>query len=222
MFKYPKIQSPWKRDKDGKFDFNEFTNTTLKMLATTPMCAQEKIDGTNVRVMYDGGGSVWYGGRTDKAETLKQWSDLGDFVQKSFPLNKMQEVFGDKKVVVFGEGTSPAIQKAGNTYGLSAHFWLFDVVELDENGKPHWWPRSALDGLASKFHVTSPKYLSNLITIWEIADMLDKRAKGEFEDVFKEIFPRENVEGFVLRPMEELVDPRGNRVITKVKVKDFK
>ena len=71
MSLYPKIESPFKRYTDGpnrnKFIAGEWTRPEFAMLRRLDWLWTEKIDGTNIRVMWDGH-KVRFGGRTDDAQ----------------------------------------------------------------------------------------------------------------------------------------------------------
>lgn len=65
---------------------------------------QEKVDGTNIRVLKDGK----FAGRTEV-------SSIPPFLLKRlemlFPKEKLRSVFGDKDFILFGEGYGNKIQK---------------------------------------------------------------------------------------------------------------
>ena len=72
MNKYPKIHTLWKRDPERKMVVmpGEYALPEIEMLANLPWEWTEKIDGTNIRIGWDGE-DVAYGGRTDKAQIPK-------------------------------------------------------------------------------------------------------------------------------------------------------
>ena len=69
MEKYPKIQSVFKRDminNPSKLIINQFTTEEFDYLKDNIWIGTEKIDGTNIRVIWDGK-YVTFRGRTDAA-----------------------------------------------------------------------------------------------------------------------------------------------------------
>jgi hypothetical protein len=124
---YPKINSLYKREqKDGKFKgrliMGEYTCPefrTIKYWSVT-----EKIDGTNIRITYDGT-KVEYGGRSDNALIP---SGLLNYLMANITLDKFKEHFPEASYVVLcGEGVGPKINGGGH-YGHDPFFVLFDVV----------------------------------------------------------------------------------------------
>ena len=121
---YHKIQTIFKRDQKGKILEGEFTKDAFHLLANNIVWqGEEKIDGTNIRVIWDGE-NVTFGGRTDRAQTPQ------------FLLDRLTELFPKEKfkaaelppMTLYGEGYGAKIQKGGGNYipdGQS--FILFDV-----------------------------------------------------------------------------------------------
>lgn len=69
---YHKIETIYKRDKNTKkLNENEFRNETVEFLKNNEWEFTEKIDGTNIRIYWDGH-KVQYFGRTDKAQIPSQ------------------------------------------------------------------------------------------------------------------------------------------------------
>ena len=125
--KYPKIETLYKRDEEthrvmDKIRCPEFEN--IKNWLVT-----EKIDGTNIRVLYTNHGSQEYAiefrGRTDKAEIPPF---LLEKLEKMFSHVKMLEVFKEAtQVYLHGEGYGARIQKGGGNYREGVSFRLCDV-----------------------------------------------------------------------------------------------
>lgn len=129
---YPKINTLWKRDQktnkiiEGDFSREEFN--AIKYWRLT-----EKVDGTNIRVIWNEGESkVHFKGRTDRAQIPKK---LQEFLEKTFTIEKMEDYFMTKahKVILFGEGYGNKIQSIGKRYRKDNSFILFDVW-IDD-----WW-----------------------------------------------------------------------------------
>ena len=140
--KYPKINTIWKRDAKNKGRILEGDYSRIEFAAIKKWNITEKIDGTNIRVIYKNG-IVSFGGRTDNAQIPAQ---LYEYLQRTFPLPLMKELFGDDEkqdVVLFGEGYGPKIQKGGGLYRDDVGFILFDAYI------GRWWVlRDSIEDIA--------------------------------------------------------------------------
>ena len=124
---YTKIPNIFRRDeKTNKLLEGVYSTDELRLLENVTWQFTEKVDGTNIRVIWDGY-RVSFAGRTDKAtiqpHLLKRLEELfgGEDKEEIFEQN-----FGKKEVILFGEGFGEKIQKGGELYG-SVDFILFDV-----------------------------------------------------------------------------------------------
>ena len=69
--KYHKIQTVYKRDPVTKYKTlleGEYSLPEFEYLADNEWVWTEKVDGTNIRVMWDGWKKLSFGGRTDNAQ----------------------------------------------------------------------------------------------------------------------------------------------------------
>ena len=67
---YHKIQTVYKRDPDTKYKtllIGEFSRPEFEYLQSNMWLFTEKVDGMNIRVMFDGK-SIVFGGKTDNAQ----------------------------------------------------------------------------------------------------------------------------------------------------------
>ncbi len=108
----------------------------------------------------------------------------------------------------YGEGYGAKIQKGGGNYipdGVS--FILFDV-----GIEGVWLERYNVEDIAEKL-------LVNVVPIIGEGTLLEGVAmvKGGYESKLRKTPP----EGLVMRPNVELLNRRGERVIAKIKAKDF-
>ena len=138
MYEYHKISAPFKRDMDGtkKLIEGEYQNELLEVLNEheIPFEWTEKIDGTNIRVIWDGH-KVEFRGRTDKAQIPKH---LLEKLKEIFCNNETEELFeqlfGEKQIMLIGEGYGNKIQKVGRDYlDDEVSFILFDVYVIDSD-----------------------------------------------------------------------------------------
>lgn len=92
----------------------------------------EKVDGTNIRVYWDGY-RISIAGRTDKAEIPPHlYKYLSDLFLTPEMESLFEQTFGDKEVYIFGEGYGAKIQKNGELYSETPKFIVFDVT-IDGN-----------------------------------------------------------------------------------------
>ena len=195
---------------DKKFIIGEWVTPELKYLKDLDWVWTEKIDGTNIRIMWDGK-DVVYGGRSDNASLP---------VPLIYKLNEMFNVlpqrqkfiadFGEEEVdvVFYGEGYGAKIQKGGGNYiadGVS--FVLFDVAV---NGI--YLERENVEDIAKKFGIKVVPIIGHG-TLDEAIEMTKKGFNSQWGDFI--------AEGLVARPRVEMRTRRGDRLITKVKYKDF-
>lgn len=145
---YPKINSLYKREKQngGKLIWGDYA--CEEFASINRWSVTEKIDGTNVRIIYDQESpNIQIGGRTDKAQFPL---DLLTPLNKMFSFSQMNEVFPEaRKVILFGEGYGPKIN-SGGWYRKDPSFILFDVW-IDG-----WWlERYKVEDIAQQLDINS-------------------------------------------------------------------
>lgn len=211
MREYHKIENIFKRDNiTKKLIINDFTNENFDFLKNNTWEFTEKVDGTNIRVYWDGY-RVSFGGRTDKAQIP---DDLLIELEKLFggPENEQlfEQKFGNKEVILFGEGYGGKIQKTGQLYSQNCKFILFDVLINDI-----YLRRYDVDEVARYFNVDSvPIVLEG--TLQDGVNYVKNISTSKISE--KEL----KMEGLVGRPKSELKDRTGRRIILKIKYEDFK
>ena len=208
MTEYPKIETLFERETNGskKPIEGQYRSPAVEYLADNTWSFTEKIDGTNIRVHWDGH-TVEFAGRTDRAQIPK---DLLDYLNNTFGTPEAEEMFeqkfGDTDVILFGEGYGPKIQKGG-AYRDNVSFILFDVLIGD-----FWLKRNDLEDVARTFGIDVVPVIFEG-TIAEAVRFVKTKPKSTFGTA--------NMEGLVGRPVVEMRDRMGKRVITKIKVCDF-
>jgi len=210
MNEYHKIETLFERDMEGskKLIEGKFRNPSVEFLANNQWAFAEKIDGTNIRVHWDGH-KVLFGGRTDAAQLptdlIYALNDkfLGITNEQLF-----EQKFGATPVTLYGEGYGEGIQ-SGGAYRKGKGFVLFDVFIGDV-----WLERENVEDVAKAFSVpVAPIVLTG--TIAEAVAYVKGMPRCTFAEQEKE------AEGLVGRPLVEMKDRRGNRLIVKVKARDF-
>lgn len=208
MTEYHKIETLFERDINGtkKLIEGAFRNDAVKYLANNDWYFTEKIDGTNIRIHWDGH-KVEFAGRTDKAQIPKP---LMDYLITTFGSMEAEEMFeqkfGESDVILFGEGYGPGIQKGG-AYRDDVSFILFDVLIGDT-----WLKRDSVEDIASAFGI-------DVVPIIFVGNI--KKAVDFVKTKPKSTIGTANMEGVVGRPIIEMKDRLSKRVVVKIKVCDF-
>ena len=209
MREYHKIETVFNRSTDGdkRLIWGDYRNETVKYLADNIWQFTEKIDGTNIRIHWDGH-NVEIGGRTDRAQIPKH---LMDYLSATFLTPEVEELFeqtyGEKDVMLFGEGYGAKIQNGGD-YRSDVSFILFDVLIGD-----NWQSREWVEATAKMFNVD----VVPIVLEGTIGDGIDYVMQHNNSTIGNAI-----MEGVVGRPKVEMKDRLGNRIIVKIKWKDFK
>lgn len=207
MKEYHKIVTLFKRDPETKFKTvisGDYAMDEFYYLEDCQWTGTEKIDGTNIRVMWDGQ-KVTFGGKTDNAQI---YAPLVTHLQSVFYAGLMETIFGDTPVCVYGEGYGSKIQKAGVNYNADeVGFAIFDVKVGD-----NWLERNNVEDIANK----SSCECAPIVYSGKLAGAVQMVRSG-----FKSRWGDFISEGLVLRPFVELKTRTGHRIITKLKHRDF-
>ncbi len=205
---YHKINTIYKREMTNnskKLLISEWSQPEFGYLQDNLWVFTEKIDGTNIRVMLDDAGNLTFGGRTDNAQIPTQL--LTRLQERFIPQKqKMVDMFRDG-IVIFGEGYGPKIQKGGGNYRSDQDFIVFDI----RIGS--WW--LTRDDVAAISHELG----LDTVPVYGCGTLHDavKWAQAGIPSTFGDF----QAEGVVGRPMVELKARNGQRIICKIKCKDF-
>jgi len=208
---YHKIQTVYLRDPETKWRTlleGQYAKPEFEYLKDTKWQFTEKIDGTNIRVIIDPPGEacragVHFEGKTERAQIPHF---LLDTLIETF---RCEDFSGfENGVTLYGEGFGNKIQKVGKLYMPDAvGFTLFDV-KIGHT----WLQRGDVVEIAARFSIP----VVPTVGFGTLDDMVDtvKRRLDSFYGPF-------TMEGLVARPVVELKDRGGHRIITKLKCKDF-
>ena len=172
----------------------------------------EKIDGTNIRIYWDGH-KVSFVGRTSKSSIPPH---LEQFLTDTFLTQEMEyvfeQMFEDKEVHLFGEGFGAKIQEDGEKYidGNTCGFILFDV---NINGFD--LTRKNVDEIASKLGLPSVSVVFEG-TLDEAMKFVSEHHMSTLNGGLHEM------EGLVLVPRNvQLYDNKHNLIKCKCKYRDM-
>lgn len=179
---------------------------------------EEKIDGTNVFWYWDGH-NIEYHGKTANAQFRK---DHLAFLASLVTPAMLSEVFPitydengieiPMEVRIYGELYGNGVQRCGKRYIPNGNNVLIFDVMLD-----NWWlEREAVMDVAGKLGLKTCPYMGQM-TIPEAEQMVRKGFKSAVavDESFK-------AEGVVMKPLVQLFNRKGERVIVKIKTEDFK
>jgi len=205
MREYPKIETLLDRDEHFKVMPGKWRLPELDFLQANQWLFTEKIDGTNVRIGWNGQ-AFTYGGHTEKAQMplflLRRLQEL-------LPASLMLDSFPSATdVTLYGEGYGAKIRKRGDNYKSDGvDFVLFDVL-VDA-----WWlTRENVEDVARKLGIRCVPIVGQG-TLQEALALAQKGFASQWG-----AFP---AEGLVVRPLVDLWTRKGQRIIGKIKTRDF-
>lgn len=208
MNEYPKIESLYNRDeKTHRFIVGQFRLPEFEYLYPLFWRCTEKLDGTNIRIGWDGTG-VAIGGRTEAAQIP---TFLYAKLVELFTHEKLAAVFPsatlDQPVTLYGEGFGARIQKGGNYIPDGVDFALFDV------SVGRWWLRwDDVCGIANGLGIRH---------VPDLGMMPLHEAETLCRDGFDSEIGTAKAEGVVCRPGVSLYDHAHRRIIVKIKARDY-
>lgn len=192
--------------------FETYREPLVALLADKEWVFRRKIDGANIRIQWDGEQALW-NGKTDK---FVCGSELTEYMNSTFIEEIFEEKFGrDVKVVIFGEHMGPKVQ--GNELKLDKD----EVIIYDVNINGFWQPRENVREIASYFggrtcydvmsrpNELTPEDVSGYR--FTLEGLINVTSAGFFN----------NWEGVVATPTVECRNQKNERIIVKVKVKDY-
>lgn len=218
---YPKIETLYNRDDKhfvvvGKLRMSEFG--IIKRWSIT-----EKIHGRNIRVTLYDDERVEYGGKTDDAEMPPE---LLEYLKKTFPPEVLKAALWlpnkthPKMATIYGEGYGPGMMPGSGVYSKNISFRLFDCLMESVDGS--WWlERVNVEDIARKLGIKCAPIVGYI-------DYLPTTAQQLYELLSESIVAREEngiraiPEGIVAISEPLLFNKKGERVMWKLKMKDFK
>lgn len=208
MQEYQKIETLYKFDNETKRFVPKIYNPIVEYLSNCPWLVSEKIDGTNIRVRWDGHKVEW-SGRTDKSDLPKEVAAL---LQEKFGDAEIvfEQLFADKDVILFMECYGGKIQ--GGLYGGKERLIGFDVMV---NGT--YLDKLCIHTIFQAFGIpTVPFYIKmNLQECIDIVNNYNESSRFCQKGTTQ-------IEGLVCVPTVRLYDHMGHRIIIKIKKKDLR
>jgi hypothetical protein len=213
---YHKIQNPFKMDPETRKRSEEcgWTSDEFRFLRRNDWRLSEKIDGTNVRVMWDGA-HVTFNGKTDGAQMP---GGLVQFLQGLFGtpemLERFETTFGVQPITIYGEGFGGKIQ-SGSKYSPTSLFAAFDI-RIEE----YWLKHDDFVASCESLGIPRVPVLTHLTLgdpeIWTLDEAIDYVRDG-----FTSAYGPFPAEGVIAKPTTELRTRLGERIVIKIKTADF-
>lgn len=233
----------------NKIIIGHFSEEVIAYLKNNLFDCFSKIDGTNTKIIfYPSTGEIAYGGKTDDAQLDMHNKIMPGICERIKPLlvemfppecarfvpkqnDKRQNIYMDflmvekepekgycavelveAPVYIYGELFGAKIQKGGGNYSNGLRFSVFDVCQQG------WWiPIEMLSETCQKLGLDMVPYIGRM-TILEAEEMVRNGFATKVDNV---VNPNYEEEGIVARPVVPLKDTHNNRVIVKIKHKDY-
>jgi hypothetical protein len=208
----------FKRTEKSELVLGDWTEPYFEYLQNNPWRVTEKVDGTNIRieitpVQESGSGEpnpmvrVRFDGRTDNALLP---SKLVNWLMEKFFSQRMKDILAEKFPdggILYGEGFGAGIGKSGGKYQPHQSFILFDV-RVGE-----WWLQwPNVCDVAAVLELPNVPVVG-FYTLGEIVSLVSNGINSHFGDF--------QAEGVVAVPEVDLFARNGDRIITKLKTRDF-
>ena len=218
MKEYHKIETIYERDlKTKKLLVGKYRNSIVEYLKDSKWIFTEKIDGTNIRIYYDGH-KIHIAGRTDKSIIPEHLLAYLNYLFINEDMEQVfEQLFGEKEAYIFGEGYGPKIQKDGHKYNNIPSFVVFDIkineVYLSYDDMITLCKQLNLDYVPVVLFGTIDEAISK-VKMHNLSQLAVRNLKRQEDVAYSE--------GVVGRPLFELKDKMGKRIIVKIKYSDFK
>ena len=212
MNKYQKIYNPFIRDRETKQVLHgQWSLPEFEYLQNNEWIFTEKIDGTNIRVLWNNG-VIQFRGKTDEAEI---YQPLLDRLHEIFDgkNNLFEKNFGNSEVCIYGEGYGDRIQKVGKLYADGDYKHNFRVFDIKIG---NWW--LTMEDII----ILCTELGLSLVPVFGVSTLNNMISFcSKFPQPISGIGKNCPVEGYVGTPIVPLNSRNGERVIVKVKYKDF-
>ena len=211
--KYPKILNVFEREPDGerKIIRGQYTSEIFNELKDIDWVGYEKIDGTNIRLCWDGD-RVDIRGKKDDSQIPKFLLDALMKYKTPEYEEIFEKVFGSSPVVVYGEGYGNRIQGCGKFYLPDSNDFLgFDVFFCNSG---RFADHESMESILHDLGIDPVP----LITVGKLSKLI-KTVENGITTVVSDSGML--AEGLVARSWYELTANAG-RVICKIKTRDFR
>lgn len=215
--RYPKVPNLWYRNPEThQVEVGNYNQPEFAVLDRLHWECTEKVDGTNVRIGWDGDRVRW-NGKTDRAQLPDHLTErleelFGGPENETLFEQALPDASPEHPVTLYGEGYGAKIQKGGGKYKADGcDFALFDV-----RFGGLWLKRDAIEDIAGSLGGIDTVPLVGWMTPEEASLKLTRHAQSHWPGVSNMI------EGYVLRAPLGLRNRHGGRIMAKVKREDVR
>lgn len=218
---YPKIDTLYNRDDRHFVDIRKLRRPEFDIIKVWFLT--EKIHGINTRITLFDTGKVEYGGKTDTAKILPE---LLEYLKRTFPPEVLKAALWlpnktpPKVATIYGEGYGPRMGPGSGIYRKDVSFRLFDCLIEGVDGS--WWlERANLEDVARKLRIKCVPIIGYINDLPETAQdlyLLLSESVVAREESETGVLP----EGIVAKTDPLVYGKKGNRLMWKLKMKDFK
>ena len=205
---YPKIKTVFDRDEATNFRtviFNKFSSVEFEYLRDCRWTFTEKVDGANTRIFFAPKPTVL--GRTDKAHLDQIIPATEDIVDRLSAIRSVAPEPALTDLTIYGESYGPKIQSGGR-YSNQPSFVIFDILFKSR----YWFPHNLTMEFCEKHQL--PFVPHHTIGTLDEGIAACRKMQNSFYGPFI-------IEGLVARPVVELRNGFSDRIICKMKTKDF-
>lgn len=187
--------------KDGKYakkrSMTKFSSEEFRLLNKNFWYAKRKYDGTNMRIYWDGNRAVW-NGKTNKFTPTKEIAECMDNLISE---EVFEEVFGRKEVMIFGELMGEGIQ--GNELGIKG----LKLIVFDIKIGGIWLQPEDILAISENMGLEA----CDFVGFGSLEQLIQRIHDGFYR----------GYEGIVVEPAGRFRDCKGNRIICKIKNRDY-
>lgn len=189
---------------------NLYQPRAQKILAFREVYAMEKVHGTSAHLTWSGSSLRMFSGSAKSATFEALFGTLYPAV--SAIEAKMIEIFGAKRVVVYGEAYGGRLHGMSHAYGKQMRFVAFDVLVDDI-----WLSVPNAANVAEKLGLDFVRFALVPATV----EALDAERDRPSTQAEKYGTPGKHAEGVIVRPPFEVTTSDGKRMIAKHKRPEF-
>ena len=209
MYLYKRVPDIFTYSK-GKVEEGQYASEAVRFTKDLPWVCTEKIDGMTVCIEWDGNQASFSRNHIGKRLPKHLLEMLHDKFSTSRAEERFKFNFPLGKVVFYAVAYGGDIGDTAEKYGPGLTYSLIDVYMPARN---QWLNRTAVETVGARFGVrVVPKILH------EPLEMAVIKMK---EHPVSKINMNTPMEGLVCHPFVELRDCYGERIIVKLKAKDF-
>lgn len=225
--KYNKIQNLFRRSPEHHGIVpGEFGSPVFEYLKHAKWLVQEKIDGTNVRIIWDGNRVSFGGKNTLDPKNLP--GRLRSHLEETYGTPEfeqvIEQVFGETPVTLYGEGYGHKIQ-TGADYFPDEPEGRNEFIGFDARVDGRYVSAENTADILNKLGMPMVARMPEPMSIPEVMAYLISGiefAKNHGGPAISHRATNKEIEGVVLRSVYPLYDHRGNRVMTKIILSDVR